>query len=90
MSRCAANREADSGHCPEASKIGTTTGRVGRGVAPVRNRRERVSDGPVRGAPFGLSIVTHAVAGPFNLGLVVVRARIDVDPETLDVDDHDR
>ena len=29
-----------------------------------------------------MSIVTDAVAGPFNLGLVVVRARIDVDPET--------
>ena len=29
-----------------------------------------------------MSIVTHAVAGPFNLGLVVVRARIDVDPES--------
>jgi hypothetical protein len=29
-----------------------------------------------------LSIVTHAVAGPFDLGLVVVRARIDIDRET--------
>jgi hypothetical protein len=41
--------------------------------------------GPHDGAPFGLSIVTNAVAGPFNLGLVIVRARIDVDPETSDL-----
>jgi hypothetical protein len=37
------------------------------------------------GAPFGLSIVTNVVAGPFKLGLVVVRARIDVDPETSEL-----
>jgi hypothetical protein len=38
------------------------------------------------GAPFGLSIVTHAVAGPFNLGLVVVRAGNDANIARVKVD----
>jgi hypothetical protein len=73
---------ADSGHCPEASRIGTTTVASGAGSHPFEISGTVYLTRGYGGAPFGLSIVTDAVAGPFNLGLVVVRARIAVDPTT--------
>jgi hypothetical protein len=72
---------ADSGHCPESSKIGTTRVASGAGSHPFEIEGNVYLTKGYGGAPFGLSIVTNAVAGPFNLGLVVVRARIDVNPE---------
>jgi hypothetical protein len=73
---------ADSGHCPESAKIGTTRVASGAGSHPFEISGNVYLTKGYGGAPFGLSIVTDAVAGPFNLGLVVVRARIAVDPES--------
>jgi hypothetical protein len=74
-----ANYPAIYGECT-ASKIGTTRVASGAGSHPFEIEGNVYLTGPHNGAPFGLSVVTHAVAGPFNLGLVVVRARIDIDP----------
>ncbi len=71
---------ADQGSCPESSLIGTTRVASGAGSHPFEIEGKVYLTGPHDGAPFGLSIVTPAVAGPFNLGLVIVRARIDVNP----------
>jgi hypothetical protein len=74
-----ANNPTAYGEC-SSSKIGTVKVASGAGSHPFEIEGNVYLTGPHDGAPFGLSIVTHAVAGPFNLGLVVVRARIDIDP----------
>jgi hypothetical protein len=75
--------DAAAGTCPDGSLIGHVAAGAGAGPLPfwVPGGRVYVS-GPYGGAPFGLSVVVPAVAGPFDLGVVVVRAAVFVDRRT--------
>jgi hypothetical protein len=78
--------QANAGTCSPESQIGTTSVLTGPGEHPlyVPGGRVYLTTG-YKGGPFGLSIVVPAVAGPFNLGNVVVRASIHIDPNTAQV-----
>ncbi len=80
--------QANAGSCPAASQIGHTVVAAGPGSTPFyvpeagQPQAPVYLTGPYGGGPFGLSVVVPAIAGPFNLGTVVVRASIKVDPNT--------
>jgi uncharacterized repeat protein (TIGR01451 family) len=75
--------QANAGTCAAASQIGETTVSAGVGPNPFVAHGGRVYlTGPYNNGPFGLSVVVPAVVGPFNLGDVVIRLAIRVDPHT--------
>jgi hypothetical protein len=75
--------QAAQGTCGEDSLVGHTIVSAGLGNDPYTVTGGKVFiTGSYKGAPYGLSIVNPAVAGPFNLGTVVVRASISIDPHT--------
>lgn len=75
--------QAALGTCAQASEVGTATILAGSGSRPLPVSGPVYLTGPYDGAPFGLSVVVNAVAGPFNLGTAVVRARILIAPSDL-------
>jgi hypothetical protein len=72
--------QANAGTCDEASQVGTTRTAAGPGTSPLTLPGKVFLTGGYKGGQYGLAIVVRAVAGPFDLGTVVVRASITVDP----------
>jgi uncharacterized repeat protein (TIGR01451 family) len=83
--------QAAQGTCSAVSRIGHATVASGPGPYPLVLPQPGDPEfpiyltGPYDGAPFGLSIVTPIVAGPFNLGTIVTRAKIEINPVTAQV-----
>jgi hypothetical protein len=77
--------QAQKGECTFASQIGLVQVTAGAGPSPYTFTGQAFLTGPYNGAPYGMSIVIPAVAGAnglFNLGDVVTRAAINVEPYT--------
>lgn len=86
--------QANAGDCPASSQVGHVNSLAGVGGSPLslpeagKQEDPVYFTGPYDGAPFGLSIVVHPEAGPFNLEEghpIVVRAALSVNPETAQV-----
>jgi hypothetical protein len=77
--------EAAASSCPAKSLVGTAAITAGTGPAPLRIGGKVFLSGPYHGAPLSLAVVTPATAGPFDLGTVVVRVALFVDPDTAQI-----
>lgn len=76
--------ERQSPSCPLASEVGTVNVGAGSG-APYYVQGRAYLAGPYKGAPLSLAIVTPALAGPFDLGTVVVRTALYVNESTAQI-----
>jgi len=75
--------------CPAESRVGSLAAATGVGPAPLWVPQPGKSPtaiylaGPYKGAPYSLIARVPAQAGPFDLGTVVNRSGIYVDPESV-------
>jgi hypothetical protein len=78
------DEEADPS-CPATSQIGTAVSGAGAGDHPLYVSGKVYLAGSYKGAPLSLVVITPAISGPYDLGNVVVRAALQVNPETARV-----
>jgi hypothetical protein len=71
--------------CPAASQVGTLDVAAGAGPAPYWAKGKVYMSGPYKGAPLSLAVIAPAVAGPFDLGVVVTRIALRIDPTTAQI-----
>jgi len=71
--------------CPDNSQIGVATVQAGSGPTPLEIPGKVYLSGPYKGAKLSLVVITPAVAGPFDLGVVVVQVALKLNPETAQI-----
>jgi hypothetical protein len=71
--------------CPAASRLGSVSASAGVGSEPFSVGGDMYLSGPYKGAPLSAVVITPAVAGPFDLGNVVIRSPLHIDPDTAQV-----
>ena len=79
------NAAANAGTCGAASRVGTATVGSGAGSHPLFLSGPVYLTGPYNGGAYGLATVVPAIAGPYNLGTVVVRQSLRIDPNDAHV-----
>jgi hypothetical protein len=77
--------EAADSSCSNQSQIGTTITAAGSGGNPIEVGGKAYLAGPYKGAPLSMVTITPAVAGPYDLGTVVIRVALNVNPETAEI-----
>jgi hypothetical protein len=77
--------EKATSSCPASSLIGSANVSAGSGPSPIQVSGKVFLTGRYKGAPLSLAVITPAAAGPFDLGTVVVRVALFVDPRTAQV-----
>jgi hypothetical protein len=78
-------REQQSPACPASSLVGTAMTQAGAGSRPLNAPGKVYLAGPYKGAPVSLLVVIPAVSGPYDLGVIAVRAATHVDPTTTQI-----
>jgi hypothetical protein len=78
-------QELSSPSCPAASQIGRSLVGAGVGGTLAYVPGKVYLGGPFAGDPLSVIAITPAVAGPFDVGTVVVHEALTIDPETAEV-----
>ena len=78
--------EETSPSCPAASEIGHTIVSAGVGKILAQTPGKIYLAGPYHGAPLSIVSITSAKVGPFDLGTVVIRFALDINPTTAQVE----
>jgi hypothetical protein len=74
--------ERDHPSCPASSQIGRTSAGYGLGAVLTYAPGKLYLAGPYRGSDFSIVAIDSALVGPFDLGVVIVRSAIRIDPVT--------